>query len=238
MIDYINPIAALTSGIIFSLYAMSGGKKIREMLIAEPEKLNSVFHSTIRFLLSSVVIVLIAMLLTDSSFSSIGLAFLVDPLSILSLISITVIVIFLLNKIEIKDEQVTKLNTDFADVSYLMPKSESEYKITIATAYAAGICEEIVFRGFLFWQLSEFIPLLPAILVANVFFALAHTGTKLKNAISSFFLGLFWSACYYYTGSLWLPILTHILVDLYSATLGYKVSLKNKDVEELVPTNQ
>ena len=75
----------------------------------------------------------------------------------------------------------------------------------------------------MFWQINEYMPIIPSILFTNLIFGLCHYGTGLKNAMIAFGLGVFWSVLYYITGSLWLPILGHVFMDMYSSTLAKKI---------------
>ncbi len=95
----------------------------------------------------------------------------------------------------------------------------------VVLSFFAGICEEVVYRGFFFWFLSGHLPMIPAIILTNIPFALAHLSTTgVKNTLGAFMLGLIFTGALLLTGSLWLPILLHIVADLLAAIQSYKVS--------------
>ena len=107
----------------------------------------------------------------------------------------------------------------------LAPSTLTEYRTMIGLSFVAGICEEIVYRGFLFWFFSSHMSPIPTIIMVNVLFALTHlTATGRKNAIYAFVMGLIYTAAFIVTESLWLSILLHIITDIYAATQSYKVA--------------
>ena len=130
----------------------------------------------------------------------------------------------MINKIEIDPSQTDQLASKYKDVIFLLPASLKEYKWAIVTSFAAGICEEIVFRGFMFLQLNQYLPLVPALILTNLVFALPHYATGIKNALTTFMLGLFWSLSYLLTDTLAFAIFTHILIDMHSSTQAVKLN--------------
>ncbi len=218
--------AGLLVGVAYPLYAMFEGHKVRVFLEESPNQLTRVLLQSIVLLLSSLTIVLVAMNYAENSINIIGLEFVNSPWKLAILVAIPFLSVWLLGKISLTEESAKQLEEKLLDVSYLMPKTKPEYRVGLITAVVAGVAEEVVFRGFLYELLVQYISVIFSILIVNVLFALAHIGTKFKNFVSSFILGLIWSVTYYFTESLWLPIATHMLIDIYSITLGYKVYRK------------
>lgn len=107
---------------------------------------------------------------------------------------------------------VRKLLPDF---SALIPVTTHERLIWAAVAASAGICEEVVFRGWLLSALHGQLGLNGAALVcvAAAFFGLAHAYQRTTGVILTALAGAFFCALYVATGSLLVPIVLHILVD-------------------------
>ena len=63
-------------------------------------------------------------------------------------------------------------------------------------------------------------PVLPALLLANFIFALWHSASGWKNAVFTFLIGIVFSLIYLATDSLWLPMLLHIITDLFAANMA------------------
>ena len=67
-------------------------------------------------------------------------------------------------------------------------------------------------------------PVVPAILLTNFLFGVAHAATKANNAIKAFGLGILFSLAYWLTDSLWLSMLLHIFIDIYASTISFKIA--------------
>ncbi|WP_298902478.1 type II CAAX endopeptidase family protein [uncultured Psychroserpens sp.] len=220
---YLYTIAALIVGIIFPAYAIWNGKKARQLLIEQPSSKILVFRQTGLILICLTIIVIIPFILNGKRLDHIWLHFLNKPLWILGLFAISFLALYIFKSLRLTEKAAKKFQKANKDVSFLMPSTKPELKITIIISFIAGICEEIVYRGFLFWYLTQYVPILVAMLLANLPFAFGHlTTTGKKNTFGAFILAFIFSGAWFLTKSLWLPILLHIIVDLYSMILAYK----------------
>jgi uncharacterized protein len=102
------------------------------------------------------------------------------------------------------------------DFSALIPVTTRERLIYAAAAVSAGICEEVVFRGWLLATLHSPVGLTGTtlVLVAAAIFGVAHAYQKVAGTILTTLAGLLFCVLYIMTGSLLVPILLHILVDV------------------------
>ena len=107
------------------------------------------------------------------------------------------------------------------DFNALLPVTTRERLVWAVVAISAGICEEVVFRGWLLSTLHTALGLDGTVLiaVAAVAFGLAHSYQKITGMLLTGFLGAFFCVLYVKTGSLLVPILLHIFVDLCFAIL-------------------
>jgi membrane protease YdiL (CAAX protease family) len=101
------------------------------------------------------------------------------------------------------------------DFSALLPATTQERLLWVAVAVSAGICEEIVFRGWLLSTLHGTLHLngTPLVLVAAVLFGLAHSYQGATGVVLTALAGALFCGLYVVTGSLLVPILLHILID-------------------------
>ena len=76
---------------------------------------------------------------------------------------------------------------------------------------AAPLAEEICFRGFLFGGLRKRLPMIPAALAGGLFFGLLHFTTGWSAVPVLIFLGAMFAVVYEKTGSLWPPIILHMV---------------------------
>jgi membrane protease YdiL (CAAX protease family) len=107
------------------------------------------------------------------------------------------------------------------DFSALVPVTTEERLLWAGVAMSAGICEEVVFRGWLLSSLHGAAHLDGTALVAAgaALFGLAHAYQKIPGIILTGLAGIVFSVLYVATGSLLAPILLHIAVDLRFALL-------------------
>ncbi len=107
------------------------------------------------------------------------------------------------------------------DFSALLPATAREKYLWTALAFSAGICEEIVFRGWLLPTLQGIFALggMALILIASALFGLAHAYQRITGMLLTALAGVLFCVLYIKTGSLLVPILLHILVDLRFAVL-------------------
>ena len=222
MIDWFL-ISAIIAGLLFPLFAIYGSRNIRQLLEEGSTNKTLIFRWTSIELIALGGIVMAPFWITGVSLDTIGLSFISNPLYVAILFTITAIVFWLLWQMKINQETAETIKSQYDAISFLMPEQQGEYRLTVFVSYVAGIFEEIAYRGFLLWFLSGQMHIVPAIILANLPFAMAHlTSTGVKNSFMAFILALVFTAAFLLTGSLWLPILLHILVDLYSMTMYYR----------------
>ncbi len=107
-------------------------------------------------------------------------------------------------------------------VNGLIPRTRREKGYFTATALAAGVCEEIVFRGFLLYLLGRIFPELSLFLLAalaGIGFGAAHFYQGVKGVIKTGLLGILFGFLYISTGSLYLCMAVHFLFDISAAFL-------------------
>lgn len=110
------------------------------------------------------------------------------------------------------------------DVDYLLPRTRTEVALFAGVSVSAGICEEVLYRGFLFGYLQAapwHVAPGPTVLIGSALFGFAHMGQGLKGMVLTGAAGLFLGALYVLTGSLLLPMIVHILIDLRATALAY-----------------
>ena len=228
--QYSHLVVAIIIGFIFPLYILITGNKTRELIEQNQEKFNVVLRSAAWFLVSLCGLVIISMVVNSTELSVIGLAFVFNPLHVFTMIVTCILAYLLFSKISIPDNKVDKLKTGYKDIMYILPENKKQCNTAVFVSIIAGVCEEIMFRGFLYWQLQQYMPVVAAFILTNIMFAIAHAGTKLKNALSTLVLGVIYSATYVLTDSLWLAIVLHILLDFYAMIMGYKLKQKLKTI--------
>ena len=159
--------------------------------------------------------------------SALGLGLQLDPrFAIAAILTVLGIVVLLMQVREVKSatqKQLDRIRKRFGKLSLIIPQNGNELARFYGLSITAGIVEEILWRGFLIWYLSQFMPLWAAALVSIIGFGLAHAyqgiaHLPLVTAVGAAFTGL-----YLLSGSIWLPIILHAAVDILQGRLAYDV---------------
>ena len=99
----------------------------------------------------------------------------------------------------------------------LLPRTAGERRLFTVVGVTAGVCEEWLYRGFFLAVVAALAGGLPTgalVLVAAVAFGLAHAYQGVAGIVTTGVLGGVMAAVYLQTGSLLLPILLHVIIDL------------------------
>jgi membrane protease YdiL (CAAX protease family) len=131
------------------------------------------------------------------------------------------------------DEEKARQAESFSDVAQYVPHTRRELNRFYGLSVTAGVVEEIVYRGFVLWYLAQFMPLWVAVVVSSVAFGFAHSYQGAAGAIRAGLVGLAFGIYYVATGSIWLPIIAHILLDVLQGATAYEIL--RRDDERLDP---
>src|ERR1700689_5368217 len=99
---------------------------------------------------------------------------------------------------------------------FFLPVTREERWWFALVFLTAGICEEILFRGFLihyFRELPFSLGLMAAVIVSSVVFGFEHLYQGVVGVISTAVLGFALAAVYLVTGNLLAPMILHALID-------------------------
>jgi len=103
------------------------------------------------------------------------------------------------------------------DVSRLLPETHQERLWFAAVSVTAGVCEEILCRGFILRYLDGIalhLSLAAALLVAAAIFGINHIYQGKLGMIKTGVAGLAFGGLFLFTGNLLLPMLLHTAIDL------------------------
>jgi membrane protease YdiL (CAAX protease family) len=101
------------------------------------------------------------------------------------------------------------------DFDALMPRNPAERRLAFLLSLSAGIGEEIYFRLMLpLLLVLAGLQSLAAFALAAVLFGLVHLYQGWKGVLATGAMGAFMSFVYLLSGSLWLVVLVHVLIDL------------------------
>jgi membrane protease YdiL (CAAX protease family) len=110
-------------------------------------------------------------------------------------------------------------------IARLFPRSARELGWFFALSATAGVCEELLYRGYLIWYLQALdLPLLFAAAIATVLFGIGHLYQGWRGVVTTTLVGAFLAGVYLLSGSLFPGIVIHALMDAYSGWLLYRVT--------------
>jgi len=102
-------------------------------------------------------------------------------------------------------------------VARILPANGIESLGFVPVALTAGFCEEVLFRGFLFFAFHQIMPsVFLALAATSVVFGFAHSYQGPRGVVTTGILGGLLAALYWYSGSLWPGIALHAIIDLAS----------------------
>jgi CAAX protease family protein len=88
-----------------------------------------------------------------------------------------------------------------------------------AVALTAGVCEELLYRGFLFWYAAHWLSPVGALAASSVAFGLGHAYQGWRGVLGTTGVGALLAVVYVVSGSLHLGMLAHMLLDLHAGVL-------------------
>jgi uncharacterized protein len=116
-------------------------------------------------------------------------------------------------------------------VDAVLPNTPEEMRAFRWVALTAGVCEELLFRGFLIWALAHWMPVWVAAAVALTIFTLAHLYQENARALAGVAIaGAVMTVLVVVSGSLLPAIILHAAVDLAGGEMTW-VARQARDAE-------
>ncbi len=114
-----------------------------------------------------------------------------------------------------------------------LPENWQELRHFFFVAFTAGVCEEIIFRGFciqyfLAWNQDNLLGTWLSILLPAFLFSIGHVYQGFLAVLKTLFMAILLGWVFILTKSLWIPILLHFLVDVISGYVAMKVLEKDQ----------
>lgn len=120
-------------------------------------------------------------------------------------------------------ERRERLRSSKSSMIAFIPHTRAEYAWFQAVSVSAGICEELIYRGFLVWAFRPWLTLWGAVLVSVVSFGFAHAYQGREGAVSAGVVGAAFSVLAILTGSIVPGMLIHALMDHLGSRTYYPI---------------
>ncbi|MEM7355219.1 MAG: type II CAAX endopeptidase family protein [Acidobacteriota bacterium] len=118
-----------------------------------------------------------------------------------------------------------QVREQFGEVDFILPRTPAQLRGFSAVGLTAGICEEILYRGFLLWwfQAAVGLGLTAAAVASTLVFGLGHAYQGWQGMIRAGMMGALLMAVRLAAGSLWPAMALHAAVDILIGWLAYRV---------------
>jgi len=103
-----------------------------------------------------------------------------------------------------------------ASIQFLIPSSFRERLLFLFVSITAGVCEEIIFRGAFYYYLNHLpfeLSIIAIGIISSLLFGIVHLYQGWKGVFLTAYLGGVLFFLFVATGSLWIPIILHFLID-------------------------
>jgi uncharacterized protein len=160
-------------------------------------------------------------------FASLGVALPLDARSVAGA-AVCVIVIALESRQLLRVNRapptaLARLGANFGRTLLVLPRTKPEYRLFLAVSLTAGICEELLYRGYFLAVASPFLTLGGAVAVSALAFGAGHAYQGMRGVMRTSLAGLVFGILYASTGSLLWPMVLHVATDIHGGTTGYKI---------------
>ena len=209
----------------YPIYIFLTTEKEKQMVISNPGKRINVYRSTMLFLWVPTLILLTMVFGSELSMADIGLKWqwtIANQIAVVAVILLGAYFVVSLKQLN-KDNEAKKAALEQLDyVQWLMPSNTKELRyFTFGVSVAAGVCEELLFRGDLLYVLGAHMPIWGAVIVSSLAFGAGNIYQGPIHVLRTAVLGAVMAGVYLVTDSIIIPIVLHTLIDVYSGALGY-----------------
>jgi membrane protease YdiL (CAAX protease family) len=115
------------------------------------------------------------------------------------------------------------MRRQFGRLTPFLPKTGGQLAWGIALSLAAGVFEEIAYRGYLIPYAQHWLPGWAGVAAAALLFGLAHLYQGKAGMVMTTMLGAVFGYLFVATGSLLLPIIVHVAVDVSAMVTAWLV---------------
>jgi len=160
---------------------------------------------------------------TRRPWESLGLIFRPGPGSLIPAAVMALVVAYIVATLPraLRDhDALMRVRRRLSGVERMLPRTAAELKAFGWLALTAGICEEVLYRGYLFWYAGHWLPQPYVLLVTALVFGIGHSYQGMRGMVTTGIAGLLLGGMYMLAGSLYLSMAVHTLTDLYSGYVG------------------
>jgi membrane protease YdiL (CAAX protease family) len=117
----------------------------------------------------------------------------------------------------------SRARAQLGDLEALVPRTPAERRLWPLAAVTAGICEEVLFRGYLLAFIAHFAGIIAAVVASSLLFGVYHAYYGPRGILKTGTLGLIFAVIALWSNSLIPVIVLHAAIDLLSGDLAYEL---------------
>ena len=140
-------------------------------------------------------------------------------LAVVAGLLLSFLLVLQMNMVLTSGEQLLKVRDNIGKLKPLAPHDNREQGIFLQLSITAGICEEILYRGFLMFVLSQAVGQWPALILTAMIFGLAHSYQGTEGLAKTCGVGLAFGLLAIFSGSLLTGMVLHAVLDLTSGRI-------------------
>ncbi len=228
----------LIIGVIIPLLSLMRGKIDMEEVNLQIKDKKKFYYANGGVLWIGVFIVVVLWIIARRSFVDLGLQWPYMDVLVWSLTGLFIIAYIIETiselKIEGSEDEVIKS-------APFLPKNWSEFFSYLFLAFSAGICEEVVYRGFMVnYLMSVFedpiIGFNMAVIFPAIVFGVVHMYQGMKSVLKISIMSLLFSTIFIFSQSLLIVVVLHSAVDIAGGWIGMRIAQKyQKEVAPPAP---
>ncbi|HKA58456.1 MAG TPA: type II CAAX endopeptidase family protein [Gemmatimonadales bacterium] len=135
--------------------------------------------------------------------------------------SVGLLVLQLRSVARLSPEQRVAARPKLGGLAFVLPHTAAEQRWFLAISVTAGVCEELLWRGYLPWFFAPWLGPVGAMFAMVLGFGIGHTYQGRRGAIRATLAGAVMAAIVLSTGSLLPAMIVHTLTDIGGGTVGY-----------------
>jgi membrane protease YdiL (CAAX protease family) len=223
--------------VFFPIRAATFG--FRRLTLAAPEHVADVRRAlylqaiTLQWALSAVTLAI--WLASGRSAAALGLAPRDARLLLWGLLGAAVIALafrLVRDRVRRDPEALERVVARLRHIERMLPRTRGEKRMFHVVSLTAGVCEELLYRGYMLWYLGNWLPLAPAVIVSSLIFGVGHSYQGMKGVLATALVGAAMALIYLSTGSLWPAMAVHAIVDMHAGELTYSALARQQVLEE------
>jgi membrane protease YdiL (CAAX protease family) len=125
-------------------------------------------------------------------------------------------------KVIARPDRLARIVNALGNVRPILPRTRGERSGFAVLSITAGICEELLFRGFVLWYATVWTGPVGGFLISSMLFGIMHVYLGVEQVPRTAILGIFFYVVAMTAGSLLPAMVCHAVADLVSGDLGYR----------------